>query len=492
MTTAELPVPASARIPERPSGARPARRRTRRWQRRYVGAVLLGDVVAAVSAALLAGPSVTAPVTGDPRLALLVAPVWLLAVALHRGYDTRWLFIGAEEYRRVVRAGFTFAAVVALAAYAMPPEVTDWPLLVTSPALVGVGLLTRQLHRRALRRAWAAGRCRRRVVAVGHPGQLRRLRRQLRDPRRHGIEVVAACLPTVRAPGDGAGTIPVPVEGTFEQVPESARRADADAVLVLPSPQWEGPALRRLSWRLASHDIDLIVASPLLDVGTDRLTLCPVGDRTLLHVAHPRYRGPRHLVKEVFDRIGAALLLVLLAPVMLAVAALIRVTPGGRGPILFRQVRVGRGGVEFPMYKFRTMHPGAEARLAELRHLNHHDGVLFKLRDDPRVTPVGRWLRRCSLDELPQLFNVVRGEMSLVGPRPPLPREVARVPGGHASPTAGQAGHHRPVAGRGPRDLSWEEAVRLDLRYVENWSLALDLAILLRTAAAVARPSGAY
>ncbi len=305
--------------------------------------------------------------------------------------------------------------------------------------------------------------------------------------------MVAACLPTVRAPGDGAGTIPVPVEGTFEQVPESARRADADAVLVLPSPQWEGPALRRLSWRLASHDIDLIVASPLLDVGTDRLTLCPVGDRTLLHVAHPRYRGPRHLVKEVFDRIGAALLLVLLAPVMLAVAALIRVTPGGRGPILFRQVRVGRGGVEFPMYKFRTMHPGAEARLAELRHLNHHDGVLFKLRDDPRVTRVGRlaapllaWTscRSCS--------TWSRGEMSLVGPRPPLPREVARYPADMRRRLLVKPGITGLWQVSGRADLSWEEAMRLDLRYVENWSLTLDLAILLRTAAAVARPSGAY
>jgi exopolysaccharide biosynthesis polyprenyl glycosylphosphotransferase len=196
------------------------------------------------------------------------------------------------------------------------------------------------------------------------------------------------------------------------------------------------------------------------------------------------------MVKEVVDRCAALLLLVALAPVMAAVAVSIRA--GSPGPALFRQPRVGRGGTEFRIVKFRTMHVDAEARLAELRARNEHDGVLFKIRDDPRVTRLGRYLRRFSLDELPQLFNVLAGQMSLVGPRPPLPAEVAVYPSDMLRRLVVKPGLTGLWQVSGRADLSWEEAVRLDLRYVENWSLSLDLVILLRTVTAVLRTSGAY
>jgi exopolysaccharide biosynthesis polyprenyl glycosylphosphotransferase len=210
----------------------------------------------------------------------------------------------------------------------------------------------------------------------------------------------------------------------------------------------------------------------------------------MLHVEHPRLHGGLRLVKEMVDRVGAFLLLGAFGPVLLGVALCVRLT--SRGPILFRQVRVGRDGRHFRIYKFRSMYVDAEARLAELRQLNEQDGVLFKIRDDPRVTGVGRWLRRFSLDELPQLLNVLLGQMSLVGPRPPLPSEVAVYADDVRRRLAVKPGMTGLWQVSGRSDLPWEEAVRLDLRYVENWSLSLDLVILLRTMTAVVRSSGAY
>jgi exopolysaccharide biosynthesis polyprenyl glycosylphosphotransferase len=210
----------------------------------------------------------------------------------------------------------------------------------------------------------------------------------------------------------------------------------------------------------------------------------------MLHVEHPRLSGGSRIIKEFVDRAGAALLIALLSPLFLAIAW--RVRCDSAGPALFRQVRVGRNGREFRIFKFRTMYTDAEARLAALRGLNENDGVLFKMRDDPRVTRIGRTLRRYSLDELPQLFNVVLGQMSLVGPRPPLPAEVAMYHDDVLRRLVVKPGMTGLWQVSGRSDLPWEEAVRLDLRYVENWSLSLDLMILLRTLTAVVRSSGAY
>jgi exopolysaccharide biosynthesis polyprenyl glycosylphosphotransferase len=282
----------------------------------------------------------------------------------------------------------------------------------------------------------------------------------------------------------------LPVYGTFDEVAEAVDAACVDTVLVLSCPELDGQALRRLAWRLERDEVDLILASALIDVAGDRTTIRPVDGLPILHVEHPRLDGGARVVKEFFDRLGAALLLVLLSPVLVVVALCIR--RDSPGPVFFRQVRVGRDGQHFLIYKFRSMYLDAEARLAEIQHLNEYDGVLFKVRNDPRVTPVGRWLRRLSLDEVPQLFNVLRGDMSLVGPRPPLPEEVAVYPDDMRRRLAVKPGMTGLWQVSGRSDLPWEEAVRLDLRYVENWSLSLDLVILMRTVAAVTRSSGAY
>jgi exopolysaccharide biosynthesis polyprenyl glycosylphosphotransferase len=266
---------------------------------------------------------------------------------------------------------------------------------------------------------------------------------------------------------------------------------EVDSVAVLGCPEMDGPTLRRLSWALEGSRTDFIVAPALLDVAGPRIAIRPVCGLPLLHVEQPEFSGMRRIVKAAVDRAAAGVALLLLTPVLLAIAAAVKAS--SPGPVLFRQVRVGRDGSIFTILKFRTMTADAEQRLPDVMHLNaNSDGLLFKIPDDPRLTRVGRVLRRYSLDELPQLLNVLAGSMSLVGPRPPLPTEVEQY---HLDlhrrllVKPGLTGLWQ-ISGRA--DLSWDEAVRLDLRYVENWSLTLDLLILWKTVAVVLRGRGAY
>ncbi len=256
-----------------------------------------------------------------------------------------------------------------------------------------------------------------------------------------------------------------------------------------------GARLRKLAWDLEKTGTDLCVAPALLDVAGPRTTIRPTAGLPLLHMDHPEFSGARLVVKGIFDRAFALLALVLLAPVFALLALAIKLDDGG--PALFRQTRVGRDGRRFSVVKFRTMVPDAEALKATLALQIQptgiqQDGVLFKIKDDPRLTRVGRRLRRWSLDELPQLLNVLAGDMSLVGPRPALPEEVARYGDLVRRRLVVKPGMTGLWQVNGRSDLSWDESVRLDLRYVENWSLVLDLQILWKTCAAVARGSGAY
>lgn len=475
------------------------RRSGERWVRRYVSGLLVTDAAVGLVVALAATQlRFTAAGLSDPRYALLLVllpAAWVAVLALHRGYDARFLFAGNEEYQRVLRAGVTLAAGVVIGSYTLQADIARGYLLLAMPAVVVLGLTSRFLRRRLLSRAWAAGRCLRRVLVVGHERSVGAMARQLRHERYHGMDVVAACLPArpddAALPTRVAGTA-IPVYGAFDQVAIAARYVGADGVVVLACPELDGPELRRLAWQLEQDDVDLIVASALLDVGGERTTLRPVDGLPMLHVEHPRLTGGRRVVKELVDRVGAALALVALAPLLAGIAISIKLDRDGRGPVLFRQTRVGRDGAEFPIWKFRTMHPDAETRRSELQAPGSGNGVLFKLRDDPRVTRSGRWLRRFSLDELPQLVNVVRGEMSLVGPRPPLPDEVARYPSDMRRRLRVKPGMTGLWQVSGRADLSWEDSVRLDLQYVENWSLTSDLVIMLRTGTAVLRRSGAY
>jgi exopolysaccharide biosynthesis polyprenyl glycosylphosphotransferase len=309
----------------------------------------------------------------------------------------------------------------------------------------------------------------------------------LRRESYHGLWVVAACVA-----GSARREVidNIPVIGGLDNVADTVERYDADTVAVLSCPEMSGVMLRDLAWELEKTGTDLCVAPALLDVAGPRTTIRPVAGLPLLHMDHPEFTGVRRVVKAAFDRAAAGLALFLLSPLFIFFILLIRLSDSGPG--LFRQTRVGRDGRAFTVFKFRTMVVDAEERKSHLATLNDGDGVLFKMRRDPRVTAVGVWLRRWSLDELPQLINVLIGDMSLVGPRPALPQEAALY-GDHVrrrlAVKPGLTGLWQ-VSGRS--DLSWDESVRLDLRYVENWSFVLDLQILWKTASAVLRGSGAY
>lgn len=468
-----------------------------RWAERYVHQLVALD--AAVG--LLAGGVAFAVRFGKlrdftwPYLVLSVALplVWLAALALGRAYDRRFLFDGNDEYRRVLNAATGLTATLALLSYVAGLEVARGYVLIALPLVTAADIAGRFAMRQWLVRRRARGEAMRRVVVVGYERSVIDLCKELRRNFHHGFSVVGACLPTapLATPGDTARFLDngrVAVLGSFDDVDVAVRRTGADAVAVLACPEMDAPAMRRLSWKLERTGTDLMVAGALIDVAGPRTTIRPVDGLPMLHLEHAELSGARRLVKGVFDRVVAGAGLAVLALPLVIIGLVIRLT--SPGPMLFRQVRVGHNGHEFVMLKLRTMVADAEQQLAALS--SDTDGAMFKMRQDPRVTPFGRLLRRFSIDELPQLVNVVRGEMSLVGPRPLPAREM-----GHRYEEFRRRMVVKPgitglwqVGGRS--DLSWEDAVRLDLRYVENWSLSLDLVILLRTVTAVLRHAGAY
>ena len=264
----------------------------------------------------------------------------------------------------------------------------------------------------------------------------------------------------------------------------------ADTVLVARGGYGTAQELRRIAWDLEGSSIDLVVVPSLTDVAGPRIHMRPVAGLPLLHVEQPQAGEAGGLSKRLFDLVLAGGALVLLSPLLLVVAALVRLHDGG--PVFFRQARVGREGKAFGMLKFRSMVVDAEQRLDELRHHNDFDDVLFKMKKDPRVTPLGRFLRRWSIDELPQLVNVIRGEMNLVGPRPPLSSEVDRYADDVHRRLLVRPGLTGLWQVSGRSGLSWDESVRLDLYYVDNWSMTSDLVIIAKTVRAVLGKSGAY
>jgi exopolysaccharide biosynthesis polyprenyl glycosylphosphotransferase len=296
-----------------------------------------------------------------------------------------------------------------------------------------------------------------------------------------GMQVVGCCT-------DGAGgSLGVPILGPVTDAGVHAIGTGVDTVAVAGTASLGEDGLRRLAWSVERRGVDLLVAPGLTYVSVPRIVVRPVDGTPLLHVDEPTLDGPKQLLKSAFDRGAAFVALVCLGPLVVGLAFVVLMT--SRGPAFFRQERIGRDGRTFRIWKLRTMVDGAASMSLEG---NDADGLLFKLRRDPRVTPFGRFLRRWSLDELPQLLNVLSGSMSLVGPRPPLPSEVAQYGEDVRRRLLVRPGLTGLWQVSGRSDLPWDEAVLLDLQYVENWSLALDAVILMRTVTAVARQQGAY
>jgi exopolysaccharide biosynthesis polyprenyl glycosylphosphotransferase len=454
-------------------------------------------VDAAVAAVAGALGLVTSVGTGSEDLRLTVAGslpmVWVAALALNHGYERRYLGTTSHEFGSVVRSSVMILVGLSVLSYMARYQVARGVVLGVLPSLLVLGFAGRHLLRRHLRRRRLAGLDVQRTVVIGDIRTLTPMIRQIGRSPGEGLAVVAACISNPnRGMDDGSSHLEgVPVFGYPEDAMSVVDLFDAEVVAVSGDATLYGPALRRLSWDLEERNVELVLAPGLFEVAGPRLTIRPGEGMPLLHVERPVMSGARRVVKTLVDRALTVGVVVCALPVLLVVACAVRLD--SPGPVLFRQKRVGERGEAFEMLKFRTMCVDAEDKLAVLAGSGDAgNAVLFKMRDDPRVTRVGRWMRRFSLDELPQLINVLRGEMSLVGPRPPLQREVDEY-----EPDAVRRLRVRPgltglwqVSGRS--DLSWEESLRLDLWYVDNWSLVLDLQILFRTARAVVRGSGAY
>ncbi len=463
------------------------------WTKAYLRQALFADIATGfVTSTLALGVRFQGHITREYAVLSLALPVmWVAALRLAGAYDPRFIGTGSDEFRKVINAGVSLTAFLAILSYAVNTELSRFYLLVTMPGVTVLCLVIRYAKRKRLHRQRAAGLCMSTVVAVGHEPAVADLINELRRDSYHGLSVVATCLAGQADPASDVDKVAgVPVFGNVHQVTDAVRRSGADAVAVLSCPEIDAITLRQLAWELEKTGTDLVVAPALLDVAGPRMTVRPTAGLTLLHVDHPQLSGPRQVLKGLFDRFMAGMALLMLSPLFLVLAVAIKLTD--RGPALFTQTRVGKDGETFRIYKFRTMVVDAEARLAELMPANDSDGVLFKLRRDPRITAIGAKLRKYSVDELPQLINVVKGEMSLVGPRPALPVEAAQYADHVRRRLVVKPGLTGMWQVNGRSDLSWEESVRLDLRYVENWSFALDLQILWKTVSVILRGSGAY
>jgi exopolysaccharide biosynthesis polyprenyl glycosylphosphotransferase len=462
------------------------------WGRRYVARLVALDAVMAMIAVLTASIAFPRLVDFAPgKLTILVigsAVAWPIVVASSRGYERTSIGVGDDEMRAVLRA-----MVLAIAAGAVPSAVTGNPGLVNvcvfaTPIASFASIITRYGARKHLHSKQRAGLNLRRIIVVGSAYAVAELASAVAREPHCGMSVIGVCVPGSEA--DRAREAGLAVIGDPNEIPHLVKPYGADAVAVTGGDSTRHNYLRELSWGLEGMGVELLVHPGLIEVAGPRMHIRPHVGLPLLHVEQPDFTGWRRFIKRATDLLLTGLGLIVISPLLAVIALTIRLHDGG--PVIFRQTRVGLDGATFTMYKFRSMHVNAEAKLATLRTQNPGMGTLFKLADDPRVTPVGRFLRRFSLDELPQLLNVLAGHMSLVGPRPPLQSEVDAYED-HARRrqlvTPGLTGQWQ-VSGRSL--LSWEETVRLDLRYVENWTLTLDLLILWKTFFAVLARRGAF
>ncbi|MDN6793553.1 MAG: sugar transferase [Propionibacterium sp.] len=417
---------------------------------------------------------------------------WLLLGAFHT-YRQRLLGTGTEEYQRVFQATFLVFGALAIASYLFKVQVARGYFLAVLPiGLLGL-FLWRWVARKRLVHLRRRGELISRVLLLGGAQTAADMARELRRRRDLGMSVVGACVAGPN-PGRVLRGSSVPVLGGAGDMAAVLEQLDVDTLVVTGSPDLSAQEVRRLSWELDPARVNLILAPSIVDVAGPRINLRPVDGLSLVEVAIPRFDGSKLVLKRAFDLFSILCLSVIVVPVGLIVAACIKLDDGG--PVFFRQARVGLGGSEFRMWKFRSMRTDAEQVLDQLRRKqglqDAGNEVLFKMKDDPRVTPVGRVIRALSLDEVPQLINVLTGEMSLVGPRPPLPREVTSYEADVMRKFMVKPGITGLWQVSGRSELSWEDSVRLDLYYVENWSLTEDIRILFRTVKVVLARDGAY
>lgn len=474
----------------------------RHWSVRYTRRLAVLDacvVLWATVGALLVRFELPATESFDPTnepyvlLSFALAAAWWMMLYLLGSREPHVLGHGGEEYKRVLEASLWLFGLVAIVSYVLQFDTARGYVGVALPAGLIALLLSRVILRKFLHLERESGRSSQNVLVIGGPSSVAHLARSLRGQPMAGYKPVAVYLPGTTEGIEPPEDVGLPVIGRETQAQAIIDAVEAfapDAVALSGGVQLPPRTIRALGWALADLNIRLIMVPALTDVAGPRIHTQPVAGLPLIHVSTPNLEKGQQFMKRLFDVVGAGCIVVLLLPLLVAVALAVRID--SKGPILFRQQRVGAEGAIFSMLKFRSMVVDAEKQLKYLRANSEGNEVLFKLKNDPRITRVGAFIRRFSLDELPQLFNVLGGSMSLVGPRPPLPSEVERYDT-HAHRRLlvrpGMTGLWQ-VSGRSL--LSWDDTVRLDLYYVENWSLLGDLTILLRTFRAVVTRHGAY
>lgn len=475
-----------------PPAVPPVRDQCISWTRRYLLRLGVADV--AMGAIAVGVPSMLSESLRAGYLASYFVPLttlgavlWPLAIFLMRGYDRSTIGVGSDEFRAVLRAGVVVIVIGAFPAGWLQKQALITLLVVATPFALALSVCVRLIARRILHRHQRAGRNLRRILIAGSAPAVRELSGRISREPHAGMRVVGASVPRWEIAGEN--NLDVPIVGSLDSVAQAAVDHAVDAVAVTSDDVTRDNYLRRLAWSLEGSGVELLVDPGLMEVAGPRMHIRPMVGFPLLLVEEPDFTGWRRALKRSSDIVLTSLGLLGLSPLLVAIALAVKLQDGG--PVFFKQSRIGRGGASFTMYKFRSMVVDAEARKSELMARNEGKGGLFKLSDDPRITRLGRFLRDYSLDELPQLFNVLNGTMSLVGPRPHLAHEIAAMPSEAARRslvTPGMTGLWQ-VSGRS--DLEGDDAIRLDLRYVENWSLTMDLLILWKTGAAVLAKRGA-
>ncbi len=413
---------------------------------------------------------------------------WMLCLFFAGTYVSSQFEVGTDEFRRVTTASLGAGALVGVGCYLLNYQLSRGFFFVTFVVGLAALMVGRLALRRVIHTARSLGALQHNVLIVGSRFGVDEVASVITREKRLGFQVVGCLTPANDpAPETDSG---IPVMGNCDSVTETVVSSGADVVFFANGGLTSAGQMRRIAWELEHHDVQVLVAPSISEVSGDRVSIRPVGGLPLIHLEPPRATDASRWGKRLLDVVGSLSLLVLASP-LLAYAAL-RIKLDDKGPVLFRQMRTGRDGEEFSLLKFRTMVVDAEKKLAELHAQEGYDGGLFKMECDPRVTRPGQWLRRFSIDELPQLVNVLRGEMSLVGPRPPLPLEVAQYRGEMERRLFVRPGLTGLWQVSGRSNLSFEEAIRLDLYYVDNWSMFQDISILYKTMGAVVRSRGAY
>jgi exopolysaccharide biosynthesis polyprenyl glycosylphosphotransferase len=498
---AQLTVPAPVSAPVAASGTEPATGLSgAAWARQYRLRLTLTDAAvigSAVTVAFLARFSMSNPISDATRIPLadwaltaIVALSWIITLGTFRTRDARIVGVGATEYKLVINASALTFGMLAIAFLLLQVDTARTYFVFALPLGVAALVLERWLWRKWLIRQRRYGHYLARAIVVGGRDDVEYVIKQINDKSGAAYQVVGAAVEGDSTRSVSAAGQHVPVVADIAHVASAAQSLGVDAVIVAGHPSLGSTFIRNLGWELEKTTAELVLSSRLTDVAGPRIHFRPVEGLPLIHVEIPQYDGAKHVLKRALDMTFGGAALILISPALVVIGLLVKLD--SPGPVLFRQERVGRNGRSFHMLKFRSMVRTAEDDLAGLLDKNEGAGVLFKIRNDPRITRIGRILRKYSLDELPQLWNILVGQMSMVGPRPPLPTEVQNYESHMHRRLYIKPGLTGMWQVNGRSNLTWEESVRLDLYYVENWSLAGDLMIIWRTFKIIIRPQGAY